>query len=56
MYPKVFGDDPEVLRLISLFEHVAPGKSIPPFLLVVAGHGMRLRAFPILKLFANALV
>jgi acetyl esterase/lipase len=36
MYPKVFGDDPEIHKLISPYEHVAPGKSIPPFLLVVA--------------------
>lgn len=36
MYPKVFGEDPEIHKLISPYSHVAPGKSIPPFLLVVA--------------------
>lgn len=36
LHAKVFGDDPETLKLISPYEHVAPGKSIPPFMLVVA--------------------
>lgn len=36
MYPKVFGNDPHVHRLISPYDHVTAGKSIPSFLLVVA--------------------
>ncbi len=38
MYPTVFGNDPRTLKLISPYDHVAPGKSIPPFLLVVANN------------------
>ncbi|NLS92969.1 MAG: alpha/beta hydrolase fold domain-containing protein [Planctomycetaceae bacterium] len=36
MHAKVFGANPETLKLISPYEHVTPGKSIPPFMLVVA--------------------
>jgi acetyl esterase/lipase len=36
MHAKVFGTDPETLKLISPYDHVAAGKSIPPFMLVVA--------------------
>ncbi len=36
MHAKVFGTDAATLKIISPYEHVTAGKSIPPFLLVVA--------------------
>lgn len=37
LYEQAFGKDEAILRDASPMEHVAKGKSIPPFLLVVAG-------------------
>jgi acetyl esterase/lipase len=36
MHARIFGADPETLKIISPYEHVTAGKSIPPFMLVVA--------------------
>ncbi len=36
MHAKLFGTNTETLKIISPYEHVTAGKSIPPFMLVVA--------------------
>ncbi len=36
MHAKLFGTDAETLKIISPYAHVTAGKSIPPFMLVVA--------------------